>query len=169
MRDKKTKHLKYYDKELSDDQILAYGKIIDKFKKGEINYERLKSMFLNFGVEVDVVLKDFSSEMMSISDGKIFKERINAKHYIYNDVKYFVLNSLALNDVIFRMDYKAIEVLSNAGIPEYQEAMFAMLKTQLRFSSDANEKLAAERESWRRKIVELESLLSDKDEINRSK
>lgn len=65
------------------------------------------------------------------------------------------------------MDRKVIDLLANAGIPEDQSILISILRTQLTHSYDANAKLAAEREKWRRQIAELEQQLSKSNKIGK--
>ena len=64
--------------------------------------------------------------------------------------------------------YKTIEVLANSGIPEYQNALIALLRVQLRHSYDKDEKVRALRSKWKRRIVELEAQLSESDKLKKS-
>ena len=158
-----------YQKALTDNEILLYSQIIAQFKNGEIDFTNLKSIFLNYGITIEAILNDFSKRMMTITEADTIKKRISEKNYLYGDINYFVLNSSEFKNVIFRMDYKAIEVLANYGMPEYQEIMISILMTQLRHSYDKDENLTAERSKWKRRIDELKSQLSKKDSFNKLK
>ena len=165
------KDIKYvrYENALTDNEILVYAQIINQFKKGEIDFQTLKSLFLNNGVIVEPVPTDFSKKKMTISEADIIKKRISEQKYLYSDINYFILNSNEFKNVVFHMDYKAIELLANYGVPEYQETMISILMTQLKHSYDKDEKLATERSKWRRRIAELKSSLSKEERINKSK
>lgn len=167
MKDSK-KYIRY-DEALTDNEILLYSQIIIQFENGEIDFQTLKNMFMNYGVTVEPMINDFSKHMMTISEADIIKKRISEQKYLYSDVNYFILNSKEFKDVAFCIDYKAIELLANSGIPEYQETMISILKTQLRHSFDKDEKLAIERAKWRRRIAELELELSKHRKLNNSK
>lgn len=169
MKDSK-KYIRY-DEALTDNEILLYSQIIIKFEKGEIDFQTLKNIFMNYGVTVEPKIYDFSKDRMTIFEADIIKKRISEQKYLYSDVKYFILNSKEFKDVAFRIDYKAIELLANSGIPEYQENMISILKTQLRYSSGRDEKLAIERAKWGRRIaeLELELELSKHHKLNNSK
>ena len=169
--EKMEKDIKYvrYEEALTDNEILLYAQIINQFEKGEIDFQTLKSLFLNNGVNIEPVPNDFSKKMMTISEADVIKKRISEQKYLYSDINYFILNSNEFKNVVFHMDYKAIELLANYGVPEYQETMISILMTQLKHSYDKDEKLAAERSKWRRRIAELKSSLSKKERINKSK
>ena len=107
--------------------------------------------------------------MMTNDEKNTIEKRILEKNYLYNDINYFVLNSAEFKNIIFRIDYKAIEILANYGIPEYQETMISILMTQLKHSYDKDEVLAAERSKWKRRINELKSQLSKSDSVNKLK
>ena len=158
-----------YEKALTDNEILLYSQIIVQFKNGEIDFTNLKSIFLNYGITIEAIPNDFSKRMMTITEAVTIKKRISEKNYLYDDINYFVLNSSEFKNIVFRIDYKAIEVLANYGMPEYQETMISILMTQLKHSYDKDENLAAERSKWKRRIDELKSQLSKKDSFNKLK
>lgn len=158
-----------YDEALTDNEILIYAQIINQFKSGEIDFQTLKSLFLNNGVNIEPVTIDFTKKMMTISAADAIKKRISEQKYLYSDINYFILNSNEFKNVVFYMDYKAIELLANYGVPEYQEIMISILTTQLSHSYDKDEKLAAERAKWRRRIAELKSSLLNEERISKSK
>lgn len=165
------KEIKYikYDEALTDNEILIYSQIIDQFKHNEIDLASLKNIFLNYGVIIEAVPNDFSKKMMTKSEANIINKRISEGKYLYSDVNYFILNSNKFKNVIFYMDYKAIELLANYGIPEYQEAMISILSTQLRHSYDKDDKLAVKRAKWARRISELKEELDKKSSFNKLK
>ena len=165
------KDIKYvrYEDVLTDNEILLYAQIINRFEKGEIDFQTLKSLFLNNGVNIEPVLNDFSKKMMTISEADVIKERISEQKYLYSDINYFILNSNEFKNVVFRMDYKVIELLANYGFPDYQKTMISILTTQLKNSFDKDEKIAAERSKWRIRIDELNSSLSKEERIHKSK
>ena len=105
------KDIKYvrYEEALTDNEILLYAQIINQFKKGEIDFQTLKSLFLNNGVNIEPVPNDFSKKMMTISEADVIKKRISEQKYLYSDINYFILNSNEFKNVVFHMDYKAIE------------------------------------------------------------
>ena len=158
----KTKNYIRYDEVLTDEEILMYAKVIDQFKRENIQFIDVKSIFLKQGIELDVKTNDFSLTKMTTEQANIINKRIIEQNYIYNDINYFILNSANFKNVIFIMDYKAIEVLANSGIREYQQTLIGILKTQLRISYDKDEILTKKRSQWKRKINELESQLSKK-------
>ena len=158
-----------YEKALTDNEILLYSQIIAQFKNGEIDFTNLKSIFLNYGITIEAIPNDFSKRMMTITEADTIKKRISEKNYLYGDINYFVLNSSEFKNVVFRIDYKAIEVLANYGMPEYQEIMISILMTQLKHSYDKDENLTVERSKWKRRIDELKSQLSKKDSFNKLK
>lgn len=158
-----------YENALTDEEILLYAQMINKFKNDEIDFKRLQNMFLNQGVMIEPTLIDFSKKLTTLSEADIIRERISKQNYLYSDIHNFVLNSNRFKNVVFYMDYKAIEVLANFGIPEYQNTLISILKTQLRHSYDKDENVAAERAKWRKKIDELESQLSKSDKFGKSK
>lgn len=156
-----------YDKALTDNEILLYSKIIDKFKNGEIDFTNLKGIFLNYGVMIEAIPNDFSKKINTITEASIIRQRILEKKYHYDDINHFILNSDELKNIVFRIDYKAIEVLANYGVPEYQEAMISILMMQLKHSYDKDENLVAERRKWRRRIDELKSQMSKNNSFNK--
>lgn len=165
------KNIKYisYAEALTDNEILLYSQIINQFKNGEIDFKTLRNLFLNNGVIIEPIPNNFSKKTMTISETDIIKKRISEQKYLYSDINCFILNSNEFKNVVFRMDYKAIELLANYGVPEYQETMISILMTQLRLSYDKDEKLSVERAKWKRRIAELKSSLSKEDNINKSK
>ncbi|MBQ6323759.1 MAG: hypothetical protein IJI22_02885 [Bacilli bacterium] len=164
----KERYIKY-DEALTDNEILLFSQIINQFKDGEIDFPTLRSLFLNNDVMIQPILRDFSKKKMTISEAEVIKKRISEQQYRYSDIDCFILNSSDFKNVLFRMGYKAIELLANSGNSKYQEAMISILMTQLRNSYDKDEKLAVQRAKWRRRITELKSELSKKDVINKSK
>lgn len=158
-----------YEKALTDQEILFYSQIITQFKDGKIDFANLKNTFLNYGVEIDAILYDFSTQKTTITDAETRNKRVKEQNYLYSDINYFVLTSTDFRNVVFRIDYKAIEVLSNYGIPEYQEIMISILKTQLKNSYNKDETIEAERNKWKRRIEELEEQLSKNNNHNKIK
>ena len=158
-----------YEEALTDNEILLYAQMINRFKKNEIDFQSLKSLFLNDGVNIEGVPNDFSKKMMTISEANDLKGRISEQKYLYSDIDYFILNSNEFKDIIFRMDYKAIELLANSGDSEYQKTMISILMTQLEHSYDGNKELAAKRSQWKRRIDEYKSSLSEKERVIKSK
>lgn len=156
-----------YEKALTDNEILLYSQMITRFKNGEIDFTDLKSMFLNYGIMIEAVPNDFSKKMMTITEADAIKKRISEQNYLYDDINYFILNGDEFKNVVFRIDYKAIEVLAKYGITEYQETMISLLMTQLKHSYDKDENLMTERNKWKRRIAELKSQLSKKDNFNK--
>lgn len=158
-----------YEKALTDNEILLYSQMIAQFKTGEIDFTSLKRMFLNYGITIKAIPNDFSEKMLTITEADIIKKRISEQNYLYGDINYFVLNSSEFKNIVFRIDYKAIEILANYGIPEYQETLISILMTQLKNSYDKDENLAAERNKWKRRIDELKLQLSKNDSFNKLK
>ena len=64
MKDNK-KYIRY-DEALTDNEILLYSQIIIQFENGEIDFQTLKNMFMNYGVTVEPMINDFSKHMMTI-------------------------------------------------------------------------------------------------------
>lgn len=158
-----------FEKALTDNEILLYSQLIIQFKNKEINFKKLEKIFLNYEITIEAIPNDIKRPI-SITEANTIKKRILEKDYLYDDINYFVLNSSKFKNVVFRIDdYKAIEVLANYGIPEYQEAMIGILMTQLKHSSNMNENLTIERNRWKRRIEELKSQLSKQDNLNKSK
>ena len=118
----KEKYIRY-DEALTDNEILTYSQIINQFRNGEIDFSDLKKIFLSYGVDINPVAKDISNKFMTISEANSIKKRISEQKYLYNDINYFILNSNNFKNIVFVIDYKAIELLANHGIPEYQKAM----------------------------------------------
>lgn len=75
------KHVRYEDA-LTDNEILLFAQMIDKFKNGDINYKELENMFLSNGVTIKPTLVDFSKTIMSIDKANIIKERISRQDYL---------------------------------------------------------------------------------------
>lgn len=165
---KKINYVSYEDA-LTDNEILLYSQIVDQFKNGEIDFTILKSLFLNCGVTIEVKIKDFSKSIRRISKANTIKQRVLEENYLYNDIDYFILNSDEFKNVVFRIDYKAIEVLANFGIPEYQKKMISILMTQIRLSGAKDENSVIKIKKWQRRIQELELELSSKKSINKLK
>ncbi len=154
-----------YDEALTDNEIYNYALIVDEFMIGKITYKELQEKFSElYGIEVRVEINSKSG--MTLEERADFANRLIKEDYNYNDITGFILNGRYLNNVLFKMDYKAIEVLANNNIPRYMEAYKRILETQLHYSYDKNEKLKAERNMWKRKIEELENkLVIDSDEL----
>lgn len=165
---KNNKYIRY-DQALTDNEILTYSQAINEFKNGRIDFTSLKNIFLNYGITIEPVLEDFSRTMMTVNEANIIKKRISEQNYIYSDVDYFILNGHEFANVVFRLDYKAIEILANYGIPEYQETLISILKTQLKLSYDMNEDFAIERAKWKRRISELEASLGNSKDFEGKK
>lgn len=104
--------------------------------------------------------------MITVTEANTISNRISEQNYLYDDINCFILNSSEFKNIVFRIDYKAIEVLANHGVPEYQEAMISILMTQLKHSYDKDENLVIERSKWRRRINELKSQLSKDETVN---
>lgn len=158
-----------YEKALTDNEILLYSQIITQFKNGEINFKNLKNIFLNNGITIEAIPIDFSNKMMTIAEANTIKKRISEENYLYDDIDYFVLNSSEFKNIVFRIDYKAIEVLANFGMPEYQKTMISLLMTQLNHSNDNDENLTVKRNKWKRRINELKLQLTKNDSLNKLK
>lgn len=126
----------------------------------------LKSLFLNHGITIEAIPIDFSKKMITVTEANTISNRISEQNYLYDDINCFILNSSEFKNIVFRIDYKAIEVLANHGVPEYQEAMISILMTQLKHSYDKDENLVIERSKWRRRINELKSQLSKDETVN---
>lgn len=158
-----------YDVALTDNEILQYSQIVDRFKKGEIDFQTLRDLFLNNGVTIEPVFIDYT-KLPIASQIEEVKKRILERNYLYNDINYFILNSKEFKNVVFRIDYKAIELLANYGVPEYQKAMISTLVTQLRhsYTNERNDELEAKRSKWQRRIAELELALSKDDRVNKT-
>lgn len=118
--EKDTNYIRY-EKVLTDNEILLYSQIIIQFKNKNIDFTTLKNIFLNYGITIEAITNDFSKKIMTITEAKETKNRILEKNYLYNDINYFILNSSKFKNVIFYIYYKAIEVLANYEIPEYQK------------------------------------------------
>ena len=164
---KKDRNYIGYDKALTDNEILLYSQMVDRFKNGEIDFANLKSMFLDYGIKIEAIPKDYSKKMMTVIEANTIKKRILDEKFLYSDINYFILNSSKFKNVVFRIDYKAIEILANYGIPEYQNMMISILMMQLKHSYDKDEYLSVERNKWKRRINELKLELSKKDSVNK--
>ena len=149
-----------YNDALTDNEILLCAQIINKFKKNEIDFQTLKVLFLNHGIDIEAVPNDYHKRKITVDEAKAIEKRISDQKYNYDDIDYFILSSKDFNDVIFRMDYKAVEILANYGDPEYQRILISTLTFQLLHSYDKGEKLKLERSKWRRRINELRASLS---------
>ena len=154
-----------YDEALTDNEIYNYALIVDEFMIGKITYKELQEKFSElYGIDVSVEINSKSG--LTLEERADFANRLIKEDYNYNDIAGFILNGRYLNNVLFKMDYKAIEVLADNNIPHYMEAYKRILETQLHYSYDKNEKLKAERNMWKRKIEELENkLVIDSDEL----
>ena len=166
---KKDKEYIGYEEALTDNEILLFSKIILEFKNGGIDLESLKNIFLNKGITVEPIYYDICRRMITVMDANNIKKRILEGKSMYNDIDYFILNSNDFNNVVFRLDYKAIEVLANYGIPEFQNTLISILKWQLVHSCDKDKEISVRRSRWRRRIQELESLLKKQDCIVKTK
>ena len=155
-----------YDEILTDKEIYNYALIVDEFMKGQISYKELKEKFSNeFGIEVNADA-DYSRAKGEFND---YCNRVSRENYDYNDIVYFILSGKDFKNVLFRLDYKAIEVLANNNIRYYMEVYKVILETQIRHSYDKNEKLKVKRNMWKRRVAELQKELSiDTDKLTNS-
>jgi len=159
-----------YEEILTDNEILTYAHIIDRFKNDEINFDELKEQFLNHDIIIEPILYDYSTTKMTTAQAEIIEKRLSKQNYIYDDISKFILNSNEFKNIVFCLDYKAIEILANSGMPEYQNIMINILKTQLKYSSyssSTDKKLNLERRKWKKRISELESQLTNSDKHNK--
>ena len=147
-----------YDKVLTDNEIAEYAQLLDKFRNREIGYKELEQLFLEKGITITPNL-DNQIPKMNISEAEAYEKRRANGDYLYHEIHSYVLNSEVLHNVIFCVDYKTVEVMSNRGVPYYLQAMRMILRTQLRHSSDTSKLLAAERSMWQRRIREIDKEL----------
>ena len=148
---------------------MIYSQILDQFKKGNIDFTELKKEFLNYGITIKPVVEYVHTRKPTPSGSpeKSLEKRISEQNYLYDDIDYFILNSDDFKNVAFRMDFKAVESLANAGFPEYQEMLISMLKALLKHSYDKDEIITTERAKIMRRISELELQLSKKNTIDK--
>ena len=154
-----------YDEILTDKEIYNYALIVDEFMRGQITYKELKEKFSNeYGIKVRA---DYAFPTgMTIEEHSNYIDRINSENPNYNDISYFIISGENFKNVQFRIDYKVIEILANNNIRYYMEVYKSILETQVRHSYDKSAKLKAERDAWKRRIVELQEELSiDTDEL----
>ncbi len=144
-----------YSSVLTDNEIFLYAQIVDLFKQEEIDYSTLKSMFESHGIKVEPILCDLSKRMMTVSEAENTKKRIAKKDYYYDEINYFILSSDYFKNVVFCIDYDAIKILADRGIPYYQEVMISILESRIKNSFDTNDELKAKRNMWNRRIKEL--------------
>ena len=130
---------KRYNLALNDDEILKCALLINEYKKGAIDFSELKKKFQSIGVVMKPRLIDFSTKKMTVEQGKVIKERLNNENYIYKDINGFLLD-IGDKKVIFYMDYKAIEVLANAGLPEYIKSLIGILDWEIKNMPNGEEK-----------------------------
>ena len=151
-----------YDAALTDKEILSYALIIDRFKRGEINYKELEKLFGGLGLAVEPVLYDYTKRMISIREANIIEERHLSKNYLPADIRGYILNSYdrSIIDVMFMMDRKVIEVLADYGMSEYQLELINILRTQIRFTPHNKDNMV-NLSLWNRRIKELEKELSN--------
>ena len=155
-----------YDEALTNNEILKYSIIVNQFKDGKIDYQTLKEMFLNMGISIEPIHVDVSKMKAPIGVRFSISKRIKEQKYLYDDIKYFILNSNDIKNVIFIIGYKAIELLADYGIPEYQERMISLLKFELNHTYDNDAKMKAKRNVIKRRIRELEIQLAiDTDKL----
>lgn len=157
-----------YDEILTDNEIFNYALLVDEFMRGQITYKELKEKFSNeYGIEVRA---DYAFPTgMTTEEHSNYIDRINSENPSYNDISYFIISGENFKNVIFRIDYKVIEVLANNNVRYYMEVYKAILETQIRHSYDKNEKLKAKRNMWKRRVAELQKELSiDTDKLTNS-
>jgi len=155
-----------YEYALTDNEILTYSQILDKFKKGIITYFELSETLANYGITIEPVVRDISKQKMTVSKANTMNDRLAKKEYIYSDIDYYILNSKEFNNVAFRIDRKAIEILANAGIPEYQTSLMSLLVTELKYLNVTDAKSLAQRNKHKRRIDELKLQLAKTEEID---
>lgn len=160
-------HFTRYENILTDKEILEYALLINNFKHERINFSNLKNIFW---AQHKITLQILTSFNLSIRKTLLKKEEVIRylnDDYNYNDIKAYVLSSDEFQNVVFYMDRKAIELLANAGIPEYQKELASILMLELRLTSDKDQKTAAERRQRQKRIIELEEQLSKENETKR--
>ena len=161
------KNIVSYEDALTDNEILKYASIIDRFKKNEIDYKTVKNMFLNEGIEI---LPNNIFHKKILKEAEAQKERALNEDYLYTDINGFILIHPAFKcNVSFNITYKAIKLLANSGNCEYKDILISILKTQLKHSYDVNPIVAAKRSKFRRQIIELEKELEEKDYSSKTK
>ena len=126
-----------YDEVLSVSEILNYALMIDKFEEGEIDYKKLQALFLDSNHSLKVEPYDISKVTITKEKWKLVKERYLKGEYLPSDIRHYIIDG----NIIFYMDYKAIEVLANAGVPKYQSIYLSILKWELRNNNQFNDEL----------------------------
>ena len=155
---------------LTDNEIISYAQIVDKFLNTEIDYVGLEDMFSSYGVTVEPALRDFPNIPMTREEADKVKERLMSKKYNYNDIDSFVLSSKDFKNVDFNLSGKAVKLLADYGMPEYQDTMIQILKTQLQHdSSKVDEVSEARRNKLKRQIAEYELRLQKTENTNKTK
>lgn len=158
-------HFTRYENILTDKEILEYALLINNFKHERINFSNLRNIFwAQHKINLQIMPIDISHRKLLPKEE--ITRRIN-ENYNYNDIKAYVLSSDEFQNVVFYMDRKAIELLANAGIPEYQKELASILMLELRLTSDKDQKTAAERRQRQKRIIELEEQLSKENETKR--
>ena len=143
------KDYKRYDEVLNDDEILKCALLIDKYKKGTIDFNELLKEAESIGITIKPILIDFSTKMETIEQRKVIKERLDNNNYIYEDIRGFLLD-IDDKKVIFYMDYKAIEILAKAGLPDYIVSIISILEWEIRNTpnSEIKKMLKAKRTAY---------------------
>ena len=144
---------KRYDKVLNDDEILECALLIDKYKKGTIDFNELLKEAKSIDIAIKPIPIDFSTKKMTIEQGKIIKERLENKDYIYEDIRGFLLD-IDDKKAVFYMDYKAIEILAKAGLPEYISSLISILDWEIKNSpkNEIKDMLKAKRLAYLSKL-----------------
>ena len=70
-------------------------------------------------------------------------------------------------NVSFHLDYKAVEVLADAGEREYKEALIGILTTKINLYYDYSEKNMIRVAKWKREIAGLTEELENSKSISR--
>ncbi len=140
--DRELKNTKYYSDVLTDDQIYEYASLIDEFDSGKINYHELKQRFAAKGITLGVTLYFYGDEGLprTAEEAKALKARIASESYVPRDISKFTLKGIIQQDVIFCIDYKAIEVLAKRGNQKYMQTLNNILGTQ--HSIDGDQEIA---------------------------
>lgn len=158
----------YYYDVLPKKIIIELGLIIKDFDNGKSSYEELVLRMKNKGFDVTPVLTDFSKTMMTVNKAKEIQERRDMKHFISNDIRYFVINSKEYSNVSISVkhDYKMIETLAYYGDMDCQKMLVNILKYQLKIVGDysKDEKKQILINNWKNQIKYFEEQILLKSE-----
>ena len=151
-----------YKDVFTDNEIIQYALIIDKFIENKITYKELKEELSIYGITIKPILRDISKKMMTKKQYKDLITRLDKEIYHYEDINCFIFANNICENIIFSFDYYIINLLANNNIPKYQESLIGILKTYIKNFEIKSKRDYLLKEKWYRQIEELRNKLNTK-------